>query len=76
MKLLLDQDVYAATARFLLDLGHDVVPVAGIGLSRAQDQEILRVAQEQNRILVTRDRDFGHLVFVKELGAGECIPRV
>ena len=63
MKLLLDQDVYAATARFLLDLGHDVVPVAGIGLSRAQDQEILRVAQEQNRILVTRDRDFGHLVF-------------
>jgi predicted nuclease of predicted toxin-antitoxin system len=41
MKLLLDQDVYAATARFLLDLGHDIVPVASIGLSRAQDQEIL-----------------------------------
>jgi predicted nuclease of predicted toxin-antitoxin system len=70
MKLLLDQDVYAATARFLLALGHDVVPVAGIGLSRAQDQVILRIAQEQNRILVTRDRDFGNLVFVRELGAG------
>jgi predicted nuclease of predicted toxin-antitoxin system len=76
MKLLLDQDVYAATARFLLDLGHDVVLVASIGLSRAQDQEILRVAQEQNRVLVTRDRDFGNLVFVRELGAGVIYLRV
>lgn len=70
MRLLLDQDVYAGTARFLLRLGHDVVPAARIGLSRAEDEEILRVAQEQNRILVTRDRDFGNLVFVQELGAG------
>lgn len=70
MNFLLDQDVYAVTARFLLRLGHDVVQVAQLGLSRAQDEELLRVAQEQNRIFVTRDRDFGHLVFVKELGAG------
>jgi len=76
MKLLLDQDVYAATARFLLDLGHDVVLVASIGLSRARDQEILHAAQEQNRILVTRDRDFGNLVFVRELGAGVILLRV
>jgi predicted nuclease of predicted toxin-antitoxin system len=54
----------------LLELGHDVVHVAKIELSRAQDQEILRIAQDQNRILVTRDRDFGNLVFVRELGAG------
>jgi predicted nuclease of predicted toxin-antitoxin system len=76
MKLLLDQDVYAATARFLLGLGHDVLPVAEMGLSRAQDQEILRVAREQNRILVTRDRDFGNLVFVRELGAGVVYLRI
>jgi predicted nuclease of predicted toxin-antitoxin system len=76
MKLLLDQDVYAGTARFLLDLGHDVVLAASIGLSRAQDQEILRAAQEQNRILVTRDRDFGNLVFVRELGAGVIFLRI
>jgi predicted nuclease of predicted toxin-antitoxin system len=70
MKFLLDQDVYASTARFLSDLGHDVVPVARIGLSQADDEELLRVAQEQSRILVTRDRDFGNLVFVQALGAG------
>ena len=76
MKLLLDQDVYAATARFLLELGHDVVPAASLGLSRAQDQELLRTAQEQNRVLVTRDRDFGNLVFVRELGAGVIYLRI
>lgn len=69
MKLLLDQDVYAVTISFLKDLGHDVVPVARIGLSQAEDEEILRVAQQQERILVTRDRDFGNLVFVQALGA-------
>ncbi len=46
MKFLLDQDVYAATLRFLSDLGYDVVPVAQIGLSRADDSDLLRKAQE------------------------------
>jgi len=76
MKFLLDQDVYATTARFLEGLGHDVVPVSRLGLSRADDEELLRVAQEQERILVTRDRDFGALVFVELLGAGVLYLRV
>lgn len=70
MRLLLDQDVYAVTARYLRDMGHDVVEVAQIGLAQAKDEEILRAAQAQNRIVVTRDRDYGNLVFVKALGAG------
>lgn len=70
MKFLLDQDVYATTVRFLSNLGHDVIPVAQIGLSQAGDEDLLKIAQEQGRIFVTRDRDFGGLVFVKGLGAG------
>jgi len=70
MKFLLDQDVYASTARFLNDLGHDAVPVAKIGLSRADDSDLLKIAREQDRIFISRDRDFGGLVFVKNLGAG------
>jgi predicted nuclease of predicted toxin-antitoxin system len=70
MRLLLDQDVYASTARFLQGLGHDVVRVAELGLARAGDEELLVLAQEQGRVFVTRDRDFGGLVFVKGLGAG------
>jgi len=76
MRLLLDQDVYAGTERFLIQAGHDVTPVVLLGLSRAGDEEILRAAQEQNRILVTRDRDFGNLVFVKALGSGVLYLRI
>jgi len=76
MKFLLDQDVYAVTKRFLSGLGHDIVPVVQIGLSRADDEEILRVAQEQGRILVTHDRDFGNLVFVRTLGSGVLYLRI
>jgi predicted nuclease of predicted toxin-antitoxin system len=76
MRFLLDQDVYAATARFLISLGHDVIPVAQIGLSRTDDSDLLKIAQEQNRIFVTRDRDFGRLVFVKDLVAGVLYLRV
>ena len=65
MKFLLDQDVYASTARVLSELGHDVVPVARIGLSRADDSDLLKAAREQDRIFVSRDRDFGGLVFVQ-----------
>ena len=58
------------TARFLTEDGHDVVLAAQLGLSQASDEIILKTAQEQNRILVTRDRDYGNLVFVRGLGSG------
>jgi predicted nuclease of predicted toxin-antitoxin system len=70
MKFLADQDVYAATNRLLQSMGHDVVPVGQIGMSQAEDAELLNLAQEQQRILVTRDRDFGGLVFVGHAGTG------
>lgn len=76
MRFLLDRDVYAATARFLNDFGRVVVPGARIGRSQADDEELLRVAQDQNRILVTRDRDFGNLVFVQALDAGVLYLRI
>ncbi len=76
MKFLLDHDVYAVTARFLSGLGHDVVSVAHIGLSQASDLRLLRVAREQGRIFVTRDRDFGGLVFVRHMGVGVIYLRI
>ena len=72
MRFLTDQDVYAITIRFLSGLGHDVVTAAQLGLAQADDLELLRMAQDQGRIFVTRDRDFGGLVFV--LGSGEGSP--
>lgn len=70
MRFLIDQDVYATTVRFVKDLGHDVLQVAELGLSQEEDTALIIKAQEDNRIFITRDRDFGGLIFIKGLGAG------
>lgn len=70
MRFLTDQDVYAATVCFLSGLGHDVATAAQLGLAQAADAVLLGVAQQQGRIFVTRDRDFGGLVFVQGSGTG------
>jgi predicted nuclease of predicted toxin-antitoxin system len=70
MRFLTDQDVYATTIRFLSGLGHDLVTAAQLDLAQAEDAELLRVAQEQGRVFVTRDRDFGRLVLVEAAGTG------
>ncbi|MGQ9585087.1 MAG: DUF5615 family PIN-like protein [Anaerolineae bacterium] len=72
-RFLLDQDVYASTARFLRDLGHDAMPVVRLGLSQAENEELLRVAQRQGRTLVTRDRHFGNLAFVQGVGTSASL---
>ncbi len=76
MKFLLDHDVWAATARFLRELGHDVIVVSAIGLAQADDSDLLKTAHERNRIFVTRDRDFGNLVFAKDIDAGIIYLRI
>jgi predicted nuclease of predicted toxin-antitoxin system len=70
MRFLTDQDVYAATIQLLRGLGHDVVTAAQLGLAQAQDNALLQAAQAQARVFVTRDRDFGNLVFVQASGSG------
>jgi predicted nuclease of predicted toxin-antitoxin system len=70
MRFLADQDVYAVTIRFVRDLGHDVVTAAECGMSQSADSELLRAAHAERRVFITRDRDFGALVFVHARDAG------
>lgn len=76
MKFLADQDVYATTVRRLRKAEHDVETASEQGLASANDERLLEVALEKERILVTRDRDFGELVFVRKMGAGVLYLRV
>ncbi|MCL4263735.1 MAG: DUF5615 family PIN-like protein [Anaerolineae bacterium] len=76
MKFLVDHDVYFVTAQFLRQQGHDVIRVAEIGKAKAADSELLQIAQETDRIFVTRDRDFGALVFVRKIAVGVIYLRV
>lgn len=70
MRFLLDEDVYAVTARLLRDFGHDVARAVEIAGTRATDSDLLRTSKEYGRIFMTRDRDFGSLVFVQGIRVG------
>jgi len=76
MRFLLDQDVYALTEHFLREQGYDVVTASELGLSRALDTELLKTASEHGRIFITRDRDYGNLVFVHHVGSGVIYLRI
>ena len=66
MRFLADQDVYRITIDVLKEWGHDVVPIREIGMARARDEDLLSAARKADRILITRDKDFGELLFLKE----------
>lgn len=76
MRLLLDQDVYALTARFLVELGHDVITAADIGGATFSDRALLQAAHEQGRLFVTRDKDFGSLIFLEAREGGVIFLRL
>ena len=76
MRFFLDQDVYALTARFLVAQGHDIQTAADAGLSTAEDSVLLQYAQDHQRLFITRDRDFGGLVFTCGAGPGILYLRV
>ncbi len=59
LRLLLDQMLDADVADRLVQLGHEVLRVAEVGLSREEDDQILERAVAEHRILVTLDEHFG-----------------
>ena len=62
MKLLLDQGLPRTAAALLREQGIDTVHTGEIGLATADDAEILRLADEQGRTVVTLDSDFHALL--------------
>lgn len=58
MKLLLDQGTPRSAAALLRESAVDALHTGEMGLSKAEDEEILARACEENRIVVTLDADF------------------
>ena len=63
MRFLFDQSTDRRLAPYLRNLGHDVTVVAVDYPASLPDEQVLAIAQEEQRVLVTEDRDFGELVF-------------
>ena len=67
MKFLLDACASSHSMHStLMRLGHDVISALQLNRS-ASDEELLEFATEEQRILITEDKDFGELVFVRRL---------
>ena len=58
MKFLVDNQLPAALARRLTELGFDTVHVGDLGLDRSSDSEILNHASLTDRVLISKDQDF------------------
>ena len=65
MRWLVDECVAAPLVAFLRTAGHDVVYIAeaAAGLS---DADVVALALQEERLLLTEDKDFGDLVFRRE----------
>lgn len=62
MRFLVDECTGPAVARWLVDKGHEVVSVFEEARGTSDD-EILKRAVNERRILITNDKDFGEKVY-------------
>ena len=67
MKFLLDANVEYHLATFLFSHRHDVKTIARDYPHSLADRDVLSLAAQKKRILVTNDRDFGELIFRQHL---------
>lgn len=66
MRLLADENIDPQVVAWLRSQGHDVLAITEFSRGAA-DTDIVVVANEQRRIIVTRDKDFGELVYRRAL---------
>ena len=62
MRFLVDADMPRSTTALLRDLGNDVVDIRDIRPPGTEDSEIYSIAREEERIIITRDLDFGNII--------------
>ncbi len=72
MRFLGDVGISPRSIERLRKQGHDAVHLHELGLARLSDSEILQLAVDENRIVLTHDLDFGELV----AASGSRIPSV
>ncbi len=64
MKFLIDVCAGGRLKTRLMEQGHDVLEVREIDQSMT-DAEVLKIASNENRVVITVDKDFGELLVVK-----------
>lgn len=62
MKFLLDMPVSASLLNVIRSYGHEGVHASQIGKARASDEELLALARQDGRVIITADLDFPRLL--------------
>lgn len=70
MKILADESVDNEIVLRLRNDGHDVGYVAEMSPG-IMDEEVLVLARDENTLLLTADKDFGKLIFVRDMSNAE-----
>lgn len=65
MKFLADVNVEKPVIDYLLENGHDVKWIPDYNC-KMSDDELLNLAKNEERILITNDKDFGELTFLQK----------
>jgi predicted nuclease of predicted toxin-antitoxin system len=66
MRFLLNENIPQQAIFALREAGFDVIPVTGL-MAGADDQTVLAYAREHQLIIITFDRDYGELIYRRQL---------
>lgn len=72
LRFLADESCDFGVVRALRTHGYDVLAVSEI-TTRSVDRELIDQAYQENRILITEDKDFGWLVYVRRANSAGVI---
>ena len=61
-----DENIFKGIVDFLREEGFDVKSVNEEGLMGKKDIDLMQIAFEEGRVIVTQDSDFGNLVFTQK----------
>ena len=75
MKLLLDQGLPLSAATLLRDAGIDTIHVGEIGMSEAEDSDIIQRARDEGRVVATLDADF-HTLLALDVATTPSVVRI
>ena len=62
MKLLADENFPLASIKLLSQAGYNIIGI-GIDNHDISDEEVIQFAREEERLILTFDKDFGELIF-------------
>lgn len=62
MKFLIDENLSPQVAEFLLKSGHDAAHVRDLDAAGAPDSQVMAIAAQSGRVIISADTDFGALL--------------